>query len=183
MAIATSIDLSNEQTRIRSKLGFEPQRHTSAPLRTVTTIPVAGSVEAALEVMFDFDRLVSYLAGMRRVETEYDAQGKPTVRHCTVTGLGRFAEEIVWYDEAHGYAYSAIPAPGLPVKDQLGVMTVQADADASVIRWEQYFNWTGLLKPLVMKFMLPNMFKSVGKGLQRDLGVAGKIEFRWAEFE
>ncbi|MEM8495008.1 MAG: SRPBCC family protein [Planctomycetota bacterium] len=157
-----------------------PRKLTTAPLRYVMTAPVKSNPEDALRVVLDFEALPKYLTSIKKVDMECDSAGNPSVRVCTVSGMGQVKEAITWFDEELGYAYSA-DAPGLPMKNHLGVATVKpASQGGSIIRWESYFDWRGMLKPVMMKLMFPGMMRSLGKGLQRDLGAAGAVDGSWA---
>lgn len=152
---------------------------TKAPLRMRMTTPVSSPPEKALSVVTTLDRIVEYLSSIKAAEIKYSSQGEPEARFCTVSGMGQVKESIVWYDEDLGYAYSA-DAPGLPMKDHLGIALVKPDGKGgSIITWDSYFNWKGMLKPVMMKLMFPGMMKSLGKGLQGDLGAGGPVTTQW----
>lgn len=164
---------------IESAATFEPRERTEAPLRYVMTIPVKADRAAAIDALFEFDRMTRYLPSIKKVDVECRADGTPETRYCTVSGMGRLREDIVWFDEQLGYAYSA-DAPGLPMKEHLAVATVSdSSTGGSEIRFEVYFNWRGVLKPIMMRAMFPGMMKALGKGLQADLIADGSVNGNW----
>lgn len=167
-------------TVARSDSKLKPSTHTTAPLRIVMTAPVKAAPKEALKAIMDVGRVEKYLPSIKQAVVECDAHGKPNARFCTVSGMGKLREDIVWYQEESGYAYAAAPKRSLPMTDHLGVATVNSDGHGgSIVRWEQYFNWKGFFKPMMMKLMFPSMMKSLGKGIQADLGTNGSVETRW----
>lgn len=165
---------------IESSHDLPTSARAKAPLRLVMTIPVKNDRETALRAVLAVERVAKWVPSIKKAEVIRDASGTPSARVCTVQGMGKLTEAIVWFDESKGYAYAAEPSAALPMTDHLCVATVGIDASGvTTIRWAQHFNWRGFLKPLMMKLMFPGMMRSLGKGLQRELGPAGPIRVSW----
>lgn len=172
-ALAPSLQLPIEPS-------VESELPVSGPLRLAMEAPVVATVPDALATVLRIENVGAYLPSIWRAELKLREDGSPATRVCEVSGMGRLSEDIVWHDPTRGYAYSVRPVAALPMVDHLAVVTVRpVGGGGSVIRWEQRFNWRGFLKPLVMRLMFPRMMRTLGEGLQRDLGAAAAVSVAW----
>ncbi|HEY3326657.1 MAG TPA: SRPBCC family protein [Novimethylophilus sp.] len=161
---------------------FNITKYSQAPLRMEAKAGFSASPEKLFTTISSPHAVASWVPLMLSLSMEYGTAGSGTecgvgsVRHCAMRGMGELNETIVWWNPPHGYAFqvSTKIKMMLPTEDHVSVMFVEPDGNGgSMLTWQHYFNWRGLLMRHMAAVMLPMMMNTALNNIRRELGGAG----------
>lgn len=147
-------------------------RNHSAPLRIAQRYALPATREKVFSVLGDLEGITRFFPMIHHAEVRRsdDCVGVGTLRVCSIRGMGKVDERIVWWSAPAGYAYAAA-GRFVPIKDHLGVIRIFQDGDgSSTIEWRQYFNTRygvlGWVFPSMMKIMMGRAIRNIGRLLE-----------------
>lgn len=161
---------------------FNIAKYCNAPLRMEAVAEFNASPEKLFSTLSNPHAVASWVPLMQSLHMDHGAAGNGaecgvgSVRHCAMQGMGELLETIVWWNPPHGYAFrvSANNKMMLPTQDHVSVMLVKPDdKGGSILTWQHYFDWRGLLMRHAAAFMLPLLMNRALKNIRRELGGAG----------
>jgi len=141
-----------------------------------------GHIKASPETVFkkiaDHQNLRDWVPMIdHEVEVDHSASIVPgesnvgTKRICLFGG-DRLVEDIRYWKEGKGYAYSARDSDDLPVTNHLGVIWIESDNEGgSYLIWRQFFekkSWS--LKAQIMPFMMDYVMNGAMQNLVDEWG-------------
>ncbi|MFC1975699.1 SRPBCC family protein [Chloroflexota bacterium] len=118
---------------------------TTAPLRLVQSVWLKVSQEKIFFIVSnpqEWSRLFPWVQSVTVDSRQAEVEGGVGARRCCNFGNGMVLEEtIVAWNPPHMYAYSCQDETNpFGLKDHLGLVTCQADAEAgTILTWRQYF--------------------------------------------
>lgn len=161
---------------------FNIAKYSRAPLRMEAKAGFDASPEKLFTTISSPHAVASWVPLMQSLHMEHGETGNGaecgvgSVRHCAMRGMGELNETIVWWNPPHGYAFqvSTKIKMMLPTEDHVSVMLVKPDGKGgSILTWQHYFNWRGLLMRHMAAVMLPMMMNTALNNIRRELGGAG----------
>lgn len=158
---------------------FDVSRWTKAPLRLTGSFHFAAPRAVVFEKVGDPKILASWFPTIYGGRLDHGQScnigewGEGSRRLCYTRAMGTIDETVLLWDPPRGYAYTAKNAM-MPIKDHVAAMTLGVrGTDETELRWDQYFNFKGL----VMRHMFPAMMTALmNRGLAnlaRELGGDG----------
>ncbi|NMM29234.1 MAG: SRPBCC family protein [Glaciimonas sp.] len=139
------------------------------PLRINAHYSVGAKPEQLFSVLGDLEGITRFFPMIHHATVEHtaDCAGEGSLRVCSIRGMGKVNEEIVWWSEPNGYAYRA---NGLlvPLRDHLGVILISDDGSGgAILEWRQYFNTRygllGWMFPVMMRFLMDRAIRNLAK--------------------
>lgn len=157
---------------------FQIEKYTKAPLRLELKSSFSITPDLLFKIISDHNAVVNWVPLMKAVSMEHhqssgDECSVGSVRHCTLRGIGRIDETILWWNPPYGYAFrvAAKSKMMMPTEDHVSVMLIEASADGeSILTWRHYFNWQGLVMRYMAALMFPMMMKGALNNIHKDLG-------------
>lgn len=143
--------------------------HQTSPLRIHAQYRLEASPEEVFNIIGDLKGITHFFPMIHHasVEHAHGCAGEGSTRVCSVRGMGKVRERIVWWAPPLGYAYRA-DGPFVPLGNHLGLVLIQPDDEGgSTLEWRQYFHtrlgplgWTfrGVM-PILMDRAATNIVK------------------------
>ncbi len=161
----------------RSFGGISVNDVTSAPLQVIVRAHFDASAEQVFSRMGDHKKLgewIPFLDHEIQVNNRHSiTPGKNnvgTVRVC-LFGDKTLTEDIKHWLPGKGYSYSARNTPTSPMKNHMGVITIEEDSKGgSLITWRQYFEPTGFKGKYIMPAMMSYMLNKALDNLSEEFG-------------
>lgn len=143
-----------------------------APLRIAERYTVHATRERIFSLLGDLQSITRFFPMIHHAEVRHEegCAGEGSIRVCSVRGMGKIRERIVWWSEPAGYAYTAA-GELVPIRDHLGVIRIfENDEGSATIEWRQYFNTRygllGWMFPFMMKIMMGRAIRNIGRLLE-----------------
>ncbi len=148
-----------------------------APLRIARQYRLHAAPEQVFSILGDLEGITSFFPMIHHADVRHagSCAGEGSVRVCSIRGMGKVNERIVWWDEPKGYAYAA-NGTLVPLRDHLGVIVISDLGNGeSAVEWRQYFNTRlgplGWLFPLMMRRLMDRSIRNIA-GLLRTPSAA-----------
>ncbi|MEM9482469.1 MAG: SRPBCC family protein [Cyanobacteria bacterium P01_F01_bin.116] len=142
---------------------------TSSPLRASTQMRLKASPEDVFEYLSSEESLPLWMPGLESVTYNHSDSvlvgilGEGSQRKM-IFGGQKETETIVKFEQPNVIAYKIIE--GVPLKNHLATMTVEGDAEESVLTWNQYFD---LQRTSVYGWLMPFMVRRFLDDAQANL--------------
>ena len=157
---------------------FDVKRYTNAPLRIYGEFLFYAPVQVTFDKMTDPQKIAQWFNMVKGGAVDHTASsktddwGEGSKRYCD-TSMGKLDETIYAWHAPYLTAYN-VKAWSMPIKDHLGVITVQPiEGSHSRVTWSQYFNYKGLIMRNIFPFMMRKMMKDGMTALAKELGGPG----------
>lgn len=160
--------------------GFDVRAATAAPLRMEGVFTFQATPEEVWPHITDPNAIAKWFLMITHGRVDHsrsqsrEAWGEGSVRHCHTMGMGTLHETIRAYRPPHLIAYSA-KAWSMPIKDHLGVMTLERVSGGTKLTWRQYFNYKGLIMRHFFPAMMIGMMNRGAHQLTRRFGGPGGV--------
>ncbi len=140
-----------------------------APLRIDARYCLAASPERLFALLGDLEGITRFFPMIHHAAVEHEGgcAGEGSLRVCSVRGMGKVKERVVWWRRPQGYAYRA-EGPLVPLRNHLGVILITPDgASGSILEWRQYletrFGPASWLFPLMMRQLMNRAVRNIAK--------------------
>ncbi|KZC23847.1 hypothetical protein RHOFW104T7_11910 [Rhodanobacter thiooxydans] len=137
---------------------------------------MAASPQQLFTVLGDLEGITRFFPMIHHASVEHagGCTGEGSLRVCSIRGMGKVNEKIVWYRNPDGYAYRA-EGRMVPLRNHLGVILISGDgAGGSLVEWRQYFETRyglmGWMFPVMMRMMMKRAVANIGKLLDARVG-------------
>jgi hypothetical protein len=140
-----------------------------APLRISARYQFAASPERLFAVLGDLEGITRFFPMIHHASVAHQGggAGAGSERICSIRGMGKVRERVVWWRTPQGYAYRA-DGRFVPLRDHLGVIFIEpAPGGGSILVWRQYlrtrFGPMGWMFPVMMRMMMDRAVKNVAR--------------------
>ena len=140
----------------------------AAPRRIFQRYRVAASPQELFSVLGDLEGITRFFPMIHHASVKHagGGAGEGSLRVCSIRGMGKVNEKIVWYRKPHGYAYRA-DGRMVPLRNHLGViMIMNGVTGGSLLEWSQYFDTRfgpmGWAFPTMMRMMMNRAVANIG---------------------
>ncbi len=157
--------------------GISVNEVTRAPLQVIVRAQFEASPKQVFSRMGDHKNLgewIPFLDHEIQVDNRHSItpgqNDVGTVRIC-LFGDKNLTEDIKHWVPGKGYSYSARNTPNSPMKNHLGVITIEEDGKGgSLITWRQYFEPSGFKGKHIMPAMMTYMLDKALDNLSEEFG-------------
>jgi carbon monoxide dehydrogenase subunit G len=139
------------------------------PLRIDARYSIGAKPEQLFSVLGDLEGITKFFPMIHHATVAHatSCAGEGSLRVCSVRGMGKVSERIVWWSEPNGYAYRANGSL-VPLRDHLGIILISADDDGSaLLEWRQYFDTRygplGWMFPVMMRVLMGRAIRNIAK--------------------
>lgn len=158
---------------------FDAARWTNAPMRMTGTFHFAASRVVVFEKVGDPKILASWFPTIYGGELDHAQScnigewGEGSNRRCYAHGMGTIDETVLFWDPPGAYAYTAKNTM-MPIKDHVAAMSLsEIGLNETLLRWDQYFNFKGLVMRHVFPSMMTTLMNRGMATLAKELGGRG----------
>ena len=158
---------------------FDVSRWTDAPLRITGTIEFAAPRNGVFEKVGDPKILASWFPTIYGGKLDHAQScnigdwGEGSKRLCYTHGMGTIDETVLLWEPPRAYAYTAKNAM-MPIRDHVAAMTLmEIGPTETALRWDQYFNFKGLVMRHVFPSMMTALMNRGLANLAKELGGKG----------
>lgn len=147
-----------------------------APLRIDASFRLKAPPEKVFAMLGDLEGITRFFPLIHHAAVRHanGCVGAGSERVCSIRGMGKVNERIVWWNAPIGYAYRA-QGPLVPLREHLGVIQIAPGAQGgSELTWRQYFHTRlgplGWMFPFMMRRMMGRAAANIDKliGAQSD---------------
>lgn len=118
---------------------------TPAPLRNRIRLALQAPPAEVWALVGDPARFPEYSAGLERVDSVLDADGRCTEFVCHFRPVAEGQPAIVdrnvvrWYEPGHGYGSSGAPNNAFGLSHDLNLVTLESSPEGTLLTWDEYF--------------------------------------------
>lgn len=142
-------------------------KRQQTPLRIDARYSIVAKPEDLFSVLGDLEGITKFFPMIHHATVAHGSGcvGEGSLRVCSIRGMGRVSERIVWWSAPNGYAYRA-NGPLVPLHDHLGVILISPDDTGNAtLEWRQYFDTRygplGWMFPVMMRFLMGRAVRNI----------------------
>lgn len=143
-----------------------------APLRIDAAYALRAAPEAVFAVIADLQGIARFFPMIQHASVAHPrgCVGEGSERVCSIRGMGKVRERIVWWREPVGYAYRA-QGTLMPLRNHLGLIVLERmEAGGTRLVWRQYFDTRFGLLGWVFPWMMRRLMNRAIGNIARMTG-------------
>ncbi len=140
-----------------------------APLRITEYFRVGMRPEQLFAELGDMEGITRFFPLIYHATVAHHAgcAGEGSQRVCSIHGMGKVNERIVWWSRPEGYAYQASGIM-VPFRNHLGIILITPAGDGgSMLEWRHYFETRygplGWIFPVMMRLLMRRAVRNIAR--------------------